>query len=150
MKNKLSYIALVGLHIAFGGLVFLNKNIGKVYFIVALFYFLHKITVAPKSKKTIYVLMACAYFVGAEVFFRMTKSSLSHEASKYLVILFCLIGIVYKGVSGKAYAYFIYLLCLIPAIFVASMMISYEANFRKNILFVLSGPISLGIAALFC
>ncbi|MGC1205679.1 MAG: O-antigen ligase family protein [Flavobacteriaceae bacterium] len=150
MKNKLSYIALVGLHIAFGGLVFLNRSLGKIYFVIALLYFLHKIIVAPKSKKTIIVLMACAYFVGAEVLFRMTKSSFFYESSKYLVILFCLMGIFYKNVSGKAYAYFIYLLLLVPAIFVASMMISYEANFRKNILFVLSGPISLGIAALFC
>lgn len=97
-----------------------------------------------------YVLKGCAYFVGAEVFFRMTKSALSYEACKYIVILFSLMGIFYKGASGRSYPYVIYLMCLVPAIFVASMTLSFEANFRKNILFVLSGPICLGIASIFC
>ncbi|WP_241974188.1 O-antigen ligase family protein [Winogradskyella wandonensis] len=99
---------------------------------------------------TMNVLLGCAYFCGAEILFRMTKGGLAYEASKYLVILFVLIGMFYRGVSGKGYAYFIYLILLVPSIIVASFTLSYGANFRTNILFVLSGPISLGLAALFC
>lgn len=150
MKNKLGYSALIVLHIIFGGLVYFNESLGKLYFITALIYFLQKIVRAPNSKKSLYVLMGCGYFVGAEILFRMTKSSISYEASKYIVILFSLMGMFYKDVSSRAYPYFIFLICLVPSIFVASMLISYEANFRKNVLFVLSGPICLGIAALFC
>ncbi len=150
MKNKLGYSALIGLHIIFGGLVYFNENLGKLYFIIALFYFLQKIIKASNSKKSLYVLIGCAYFVGAEILFRMTKSSLAYEASKYIVILFSLMGMFYKGISSRAYPYFIFLICLVPSIFVASMLISYEANFRKNVLFVLSGPICLGMASLFC
>jgi len=96
------------------------------------------------------VLLGCAYFAGIEILFRMTKGSLAYEASKYIVILFVLIGMFYKGVSGKGYPYFIYLLLLVPAIVVASATTSFNANFRSNITFVLSGPVCLGLAALFC
>ena len=99
---------------------------------------------------TMNVLLGCAYFCGIEILFRMTKGGLAYEASKYLVILFVLIGMFYRGVSGKGYAYFIYLVLLIPSIVVASTTLSFSANFRTNILFVLSGPVCLGLAALFC
>ena len=105
---------------------------------------------SPPSRVTMNVLLACAYFCGIEILLRMTKGGLAYEASKYLVIVFVLMGMFYKGVSNKAYAYFIYLLLLIPAIVVASSTLSLGANFRTSITFVLSGPVCLGLAALFC
>lgn len=113
-------------------------------------YFLYRIVMSPPSKLTINVLLGCAYFAGIEILFRMTKGGLAYEASKYLVILFMLIGMFYKGVSGKGYPYFIYLVLLVPSIVVASITITDVASFRTNITFVLSGPVCLGLAALFC
>lgn len=110
---------------------------------------MYRIVTAPDSLKSFEVLKACAYFVGAEVLLRMTKGSISYEGSKYLVILFMMIGMFYKGISGRAYPYFIYLLFLVPSIFVASTTLSFDANFRTNITFVLSGPVCLGMCALF-
>jgi hypothetical protein len=80
----------------------------------------------------------------------MTNGGLAYEASKYLVILFMLMGMFFRGLSGKGYPYFFYLIALVPAILVASTTLSFDANFRTNIAFVLSGPVCLGIAALFC
>jgi O-antigen ligase len=80
----------------------------------------------------------------------MTDGGLAYEASKYLVILFMLMGMFFRGLSGKGYPYFFYLIALVPAILVASTTLSFDANFRTNIAFVLSGPVCLGIAALFC
>ncbi len=149
--NKLNnYIGVIALHVFIGFLVYANESLAKVYFLTALFYFAYRVIVAPEQSKTFEVLKACAYFVGAEVLFRMTKGSFSYEAGKYLVILFVLVGMLYKGISGKGYPYFIYLMFLLPSIFVASTTLSFDANFRTNIAFVLSGPISLGLAALFC
>ena len=105
---------------------------------------------SPPSKVTMNVLLGCAYFAGIEILFRMTKGGLAYEASKYIVILFVLMGMFYRGISGKGYAYFIYLILLIPAIVVAASTLSFDANFRSNITFVLSGPVCLGLAALFC
>lgn len=130
--------------------VYFNESLAKIYFFAALIFFIYKIFYSPKDNKTIEVLYACAYFVGAEVFFRMTSGAISYEAVKYLVIFFTSIGMFYRGISGSAYPYFLYILLLIPSIFVASTTLSFDANFRTNIAFVLSGPVCLGWAALFC
>lgn len=131
-------------------LIYFNETLAKLYFFGALFYFVYKVVTVAENKRTYEVLKACAYFVGIEVFMRTTKGSISYEASKYLVILFMGMGMLYRGISGKAYPYFLYLMFLIPSIFVASTTLSFDANFRTNIAFVLSGPVCLGVAALFC
>ncbi len=130
-------------------LIYFNETLAKLYFALALLFFMYRIIMAPDNLKTIEVLKACAYFVGAEVLLRMTKGAIAYEASKYLVILFVVMGMFYRGVSGKAYPYFIYLMFLVPSIFVASTTLSFDANFRTNIAFVLSGPVCLGLAALY-
>ena len=96
-------------------------------------YFLYRIVMSTSKQLTMNVLLACAYFTGVEILFRMTKGGLAYEASKYLVIVFVLIGMFYKGVSGKGYAYFIYLVLLVPAIVVASVTLTLDAKFRSNI-----------------
>ncbi|WP_299399529.1 O-antigen ligase family protein [uncultured Gelidibacter sp.] len=150
MKTNITYISVVGFHVALGILIYLNESLAKLYFFAALFYFTYRIIVVSEKEKTFEVLKACAYFVGAEVFLRTTKGAVSYEAGKYMVILFLLMGMFYKGLSGKGYPYFIYLMFLIPSIFVASTTLSFDANFRTNIAFVLSGPVCLGLSALFC
>ena len=94
--------------------------------------------------------MAAAYIAGAEVFWRQTGALTFYETGKYGVILFLLIGIFFKGTSSKTVPYWIYLLILVPGIIVASMTLSYEAEFRKLIAFNLSGPVCLGVTALYC
>lgn len=150
MKTNITYITAIGLHVFIGILIYFNESIAKIYFGVALIFFVSRIILAPQNSKTFEVLKAAAYFVGAEVFLRLTKGSISYEAGKYLVIIFMLIGMLFKGVSGKAYPFLLYIMLLVPSIFVASTTLSFDANFRTNIAFVLSGPICLGIAALFC
>ncbi|OUS02014.1 hypothetical protein A9Q86_05015 [Flavobacteriales bacterium 33_180_T64] len=132
-----------------GMLIYFNESLSKVYFFVALIYFLYRIVFAANNQKTIEILTACAYFVGAEVLLRMTKGAIAYEAVKYLVILFVAMGMFYKGLSGRAYPYFLYLMLLVPSIFVASTTLSFDANFRTNIAFVLSGPVCLGFCALY-
>ncbi|WP_298236968.1 O-antigen ligase family protein [uncultured Algibacter sp.] len=150
MKLDVTYISAIVFHFALGMLIYFNESLAKIYFLIALAYFLYRTIIAPEHLKTVEILKACAYFVGAELILRITKGSFSYEASKYLVILFMMMGMIYKGISGKAYPYFFYLLFLVPSIFVASTTLRFDANFRTNITFVLSGPICLGIAALFC
>lgn len=150
LVSKDTYLLLVVLHVIIGYLLFIFRHYAEVYFLVLMMYFIVRIILAPSAKKSQEVLLGCAYFVGAEVLFRMTKGGLAYEASKYLVILFMLMGMFFKGISGKSYPYFLYLLLLFPAILVASVTLTFDANFRTNVAFVLSGPVCLGIAALFC
>jgi hypothetical protein len=150
MELDKKYISLILLHIGIGFLIFLFQPFATLYFIALLVFFFWRIIMAKPSSKFYEILLACAYFTGAEVLFRMTKGGLSYEASKYLVIVFMSMGMFYKGMSGKGYPYFIYLILLVPAIIVASVTLTFDAKFRTNIAFVLSGPVCLGIAALFC
>ncbi|MCB0434948.1 MAG: O-antigen ligase domain-containing protein, partial [Mangrovimonas sp.] len=103
-------------------------------------YFFIRIILAHPSHKTLEVLRACCYIVGAEVLFRMTNGGLFYEASKYLVILFVLFGTFYNGIKGGAYPYFIYLILLVPAVVLASINLDYDIRFRSSVAFVLSGP----------
>lgn len=144
------YVLLVVVHIVLG--VFINQIPGfsKLYFtIVCGFFILSLITALPKHK-TMWVLFGCAYIVAAESLFRMTGGGLFYEFSKYFVILLTLIGMFYKGISGGAYPYFMYLILLVPAVLMASINLGYDLNFRTSVAFVLSGPVCLGISALFC
>ncbi|MFH4964321.1 O-antigen ligase family protein [Gaetbulibacter sp. M235] len=149
MNYNITYIGAIILHVLIGILIYFNEALGKLYFGLALIFFIYRIVLSPNALKIFEILKACAYFVGAEVLLRMTKANISYEASKYLVILFMMMGMYYKGISGKAYPYFIYLMFLVPSIFVASTTLSFDAHFRTNIAFVLSGPVCLGIASLF-
>ncbi|MEO8774585.1 MAG: O-antigen ligase family protein [Gelidibacter sp.] len=148
--NQDNYLGLVLVHMAMGFVIYAFRPLGMIVFLGLVVYFTGRIILSTESQKTREVLLACAYFVGAEVLFRMTKSTVSYEATKYLVIIFMMMGIFYKGLSGNGYVYLIYLFLLLPAVVMSSITLSLDANFRTNVAFVLSGPICLGVAALFC
>lgn len=154
MKNKFlkandNYVSQVVLHILLGILLYLFDPFATVYFLIVVAYFLIKIFTSPDSKRVEEILFACAYISGGEVLFRMTKGAISYEACKYLVIVFVIIGLFFKGVNFRAYPYFFYLIALVPAIIVASKTLGYQSDFRRSIAFVLSGPVCLGLASLF-
>ncbi len=121
----------------------------KVYLAAIVPYFLWRIIKANPSNKVKEVLIASAYLAGAEVFFRMTKAYFLYETGKYFIIIFIVVGLYYDGFKRKAYPYAIFLLLLFPAIFVSYQNISYDANFRKAVLFNLSGPMALFFVAIY-
>ena len=144
------YLSKIILHIIIGVLLFYIDIFPRLFFFSVIIYFLIKLIFVPNNEKTTTVLKACAYLVGAEVIFRMTEAGLFYESSKYFVIFFILFGIYYNGISNRAYPYFIFLIFLIPSIIVASANISLDSNLRTNVAFVLSGPVCLGMSALYC
>ncbi|NNE15741.1 MAG: O-antigen ligase family protein, partial [Saprospiraceae bacterium] len=149
IKGFDNYYMLIIIHIIFGTALYFREALSTPIFLILMVYFIQRIIIVPDSEKTRAVLLGCAYFVGIEVLFRITRAGISYEASKYLVVLFMLMGMFFKGISGKGYPYFIYLIALVPAILVASVTLTFDARFRTNVTFVLSGPICLGISALF-
>ncbi len=145
-----NYLKIIGLHVLIGLLIFQFKILGELYFYGIISYFLFRIlTVSPKYK-SFEIVKACAYILGAEVILRMTGSGLFYEASKYLVITLSTFGLFYQGLNKKASIYLVYILLLIPSIYVSLYLIDVGNNIRKAIAFNLSGPVTLGIAALFC
>ncbi|MGB7841876.1 MAG: O-antigen ligase domain-containing protein, partial [Salinimicrobium sp.] len=128
--------------------IYIQESLSALYFLGVFGYFLF--TTIQNENRNNEALMAAAYIAGAEVFWRQTGALVFYETGKYGVILFLLIGIFFKGTSSKTVPYWIYLLILVPGVIVASVNLSYEAEFRKLIAFNLSGPVCLGISALYC
>ncbi len=147
---KINYTSLVILHVFIGFAIFTFEPLSKFYFAAILAWFFIRILQANKKNRPTEVLIACSYIVGSEVFLRMTGGNFLYEASKYSVIFFLALGIFFDSISRKSYPYLIYILLLVPGIFMASVTLDYGTEFRKVVAFNLSGPVCLGIAALYC
>ena len=149
MKLTLFFKLLI-FHVALAIGVFVFKPLALAYFLFIIVFFSYKILMASKKYKTFYVLFACAYIVGIEVFLRMNNGTVFYEASKYLVIVFIIMGLISNSFSNKSLIYILYILLLIPGIFVAVSEMGFETDIRRAIAFNLSGPICLGMTAVFC
>ncbi|WP_417887321.1 O-antigen ligase family protein [Zunongwangia sp.] len=108
------------------------------------------IYILQKKNKNNEALMAAAYLAGAEVYFRMTNGLVFYETGKYMIIVYLLVGMFFKGTSSRTIPYWLYLLLLFPGILIASFNLGYQAEFRKLIAFNLSGPVCLGVVSLYC
>ena len=142
------YVRLLGLHAVIGFLIYLYEPLGTLYFFSALGYFLY--SVLKSGNRQNQALIAAAYMTTGEVIFRMTASNIPYETGKYCVICFLVIGLFYTGTSRKSIAYWIYILLLVPGIIYAAITLDFATNIYKAIVFNISGPMCLGIAALYC
>lgn len=147
-KYKFNYLELLLLHLGMAILIYVYRPVAPLLLFGILIYFIFLIL--TKKNRNNEALMAAAYIAGAEVFFRQTDGMVFYETGKYMVIVFLVIGLFFKGTSSRTVPYWIYLLILVPGIVVASITMSYEAEVRKLIAFNLSGPVTLGVAALYC
>ncbi len=143
-----NYIILVLLHIGLGILVYTFGGLSKFLFLSIFLYFLFRVFISGNRKDE--VLLAAGYIMGYEVFSRMTGGALTYEFAKYAVILFLGIGMFFKGFNRKSWAYVFYILCLVPGILFSAMNLDYSTNVANAIGFNLSGPVCLGISALYC
>ena len=138
------------MHVLIGLLIYLFPILSKIYLILICIYFTYKIFKAKSSEKTIQVLIACSYVVGSEVFLRMTGGNFLYETSKYLVILFSLMGVFTIRKKNQPIAYIFYVFLLIPGVLVAGFNATEQTTLRTDIAFNLSGPICLGMVSIFC
>lgn len=147
--TKITYIQLVVAHILLAILVYFIESAARLYFYVAMAYFLQRII--ANANRNDEVLLAAAYVTGFEVFSRMTDGiGISYEFAKFTVIGLMFIGIFYKGFKRKAWPYAIFVFLLIPGILFSAINLNYEANFANAISFNLSGPICLAATAIYC
>ena len=146
-SNIRNYLGIILFHAFLGLLFFLLPIFSKVYcaaILVVGAYFI--IRNKNRNEEALY---AAAYIVGAEVLLRMTGGNLLYEIGKYGVIIFLILGMFFKGFSRNAVAYWFYLVLLIPGVVIAITDLDYDENLRKSITFNISGPLTLGIAALY-
>ncbi|WP_255584693.1 O-antigen ligase family protein [Zunongwangia sp. SCSIO 43204] len=147
-QNRKQYFQLLLLHIGMAFTIYLFRPVSLLLCHGMLLFWL--IYILQKKNKNNEALMAAAYMAGSEVYFRMTDGMIFYETGKYSVILFLLIGMFFKGTSSKTVPYWLFILMMVPSILVSAINISYTANFRKLVAFNLSGPVCLGIVAVYC
>lgn len=138
-------LLLIGIHILIGFLAtfsFFPKIFGFICIIVPFLYLISKKNFNEEA------LIFSAYIVGAEVFLRMTDSFVFYESGKYAVILFLIVGFFLGRFNQKFGVQFLfYLFLLYIGIFFTRVP---EGESIKNaIVFNLSGPLVLGISAIY-
>lgn len=142
LQNKLLFI---GIHIVIGflsTLSFFPKLYGIIIVAASLW-----IIIISKNKNEEALIMS-SYIVGAEVFIRMVNGFILYETGKYAVLLFLTVGFFvgeFKQQFSIQYVFYV-LLLLLGIVFTH---IPEGESIRKAIVFNLSGPIVLGISALY-
>jgi len=136
------------LHIAIGYTIYMFEFTSKFILLGAICFFLYQII--RKGNKNDEVLIAAAYITGFEVFSRMTGGAFTYEFAKYAVIGFLVMGMFYRGFTRTSWPYVIYLFLLVPGILFSAINLNYSTDVGNTIGFNLSGPVCLGISALYC
>ncbi len=89
-----------------------------------------------------------AYYMGMEVFLRMTNGMLFYEFGKYGVVLLLSLGIFFEPIKKEWPRSFVfYFVLLLPSILVTAYPDAEEG--RQEISFNLSGPLSLAVAVIY-
>ncbi len=124
----------------------INTKLSYAYAIVIILYGLIRIIRKKNSDGSAHIM--AAYVVGIEVLFRMNAGGFGYEFGKYAVCLFLIFGIL-VGVKKKkiSYIFVVFILLMLPSIFFVEYS-SFEYE-RQMISFNLSGPICLGISAIY-
>ncbi len=146
-KEEVLYLYLIAFHAGIGMIVFIAPFLAKLYgYSIVIF---GALIIIKRQNKNNEALLAAAYVVGSEVFLRMTGGNPLYEISKYCVIIFLFIGMIYTGFSKNATPYWIFLLLLIPSVLLSTFVLNYGTDMRKTIAFNISGPVCLGIASIY-
>ncbi|MEO6694250.1 MAG: O-antigen ligase family protein [Ignavibacteria bacterium] len=147
MKNS-PYKAEIylGINVLLSLTMLFNPKLSTIYSLVIVAYGLFRIF-AKKNTDGAAHLMA-GYVIGIEVLFRMNSGGFGYEYGKYAAILFLVMGFLVGRTKKKTPGiYVIFLLILIPSI----MYVDYPTFdlTRQMVSFNLSGPIMLGISAIY-
>ena len=128
--------------------IFIVPVISKLILPLAILFFLY--LVLSNNNKHDEALMGAAYIMGYEVLSRMTGAAFSYEFAKYMVIVFLVVGMFYRGFHRKSWPYIVFVFLLIPGIIFSAINLDYGSNVANAIGFNLSGPVCLAFSALYC
>jgi O-antigen ligase len=149
MKNKkITYLLLVAFHILLGVVIFMVPKMGMPYGLLMLFFSFLLIFNTQNNKNQ--VLYVAAYAVGSEAILRITGGFILYEIGKYSVVVYMIMGMYFSGFSKNSFPYWIFLMLLIPGILISSETLNLETSIRKAMAFNISGPICLGVSAIYC
>ena len=144
-KNTNIQLVLALFHLGLG-ILLLSGFISKVYSLIIVAIAIRNIVKSENSENQ--AILWSAYMVGAEVLFRMSEGMLFYELPKYSILLFLAIGLyIERKRHHVSVSYLVYILLLLIGI--AFVDIPYYESIRKAVAFNLSGPILLGLCAIY-
>lgn len=147
-KSEINYINLLLIHVGIAFAIFYIPFLSKIYALaIAVLGAYYIISNNNRNNEVLYV---SAYLIGVEVFLRMTGGNLNNEYVKTVVSLLMLLGFVLSGFSKNSIVYWFYFLLLIPGMLVTMSTQDIDIEIRKAITFNISGPVCLGLSALYC
>lgn len=147
-SKRFSYVTLLLIHAAIGFFVFLVPSLTKIY-TISIFGFGIYYIVKTRNRNN-EALILSAYVVGVEVLLRMTDGMFFNDFAKYTIMIFLFTGMIFTGLSKNSYMYWLFLVLLVPGIVVSTVTLNFETNIRKAIAFNITGPVCLGISAIYC
>lgn len=143
---RIRNLIFFGLHLLLGVVVSGNKEI-TYYFGIACIG-AGVVDILVNSNRGNRAALWAGYFMGMEVFLRMTSTSFFWEIGKYGVITLLLTGLISDRVRReKPLPYVWYFLMLVPSILIVDFP-DFEIG-RQQISFNLSGPLSLAVASFY-
>ncbi len=147
LKSDKNYFYLILLHVFIGVLLYNNVYTPKIYgYLIILGGIFYIINSKNQNNEVLY---ATAYMIGSEIILRMTNGNPVYEFSKFGVMIFILVGIYFQGISKNAIPYWLFLILLIPSVILTSSELNYAISLRKEISFNITGPVCLGVCALY-
>ncbi len=141
------YAALLFAHLLLGCLLFYYPELGSFYGILIAVLGLAYVT--WNKNKNHEVLQVAGYCIGSEVLLRMTYGFLNYEYIKCCIVILACLGIFFDGFSKRTLPYWIYLLALTPSVFFENDLQNLSKDMLNGIVFDLSGPICLGVIAIY-
>ncbi|MBI9042228.1 O-antigen ligase [Lutibacter sp.] len=143
--SKYTRLLFTLLHLGLGVLLLIG-SFSKIYSTLLLFIGL--IVIYKTKNKHDEAMFWSAYLVGGEVLFRMSGGMIFHELPKYTVLLFLFVGLLVEDKRHHvSVSYLIYILLLLIGI--AFVDIPFTESIRKAVAFNLSGPVLLGVSAIY-
>ena len=144
--NNHSKLFFILIHIAIGFIATV-PIVSKLLFLCILVYAFFD--VFNKNNANNEALFWSAYFVGAEVFIRMTGALVFYETGKIYISLLLILGYVIERVKNPFNFTFVFYIMLLILGIIFTQVPAGE-SLSRAISFNLSGPICLGIVAIYC
>lgn len=144
-KLGLKAVAFFTLHVPLGFLMYEWPNVGLLHAAVVMVGGLAWVAKERKPERAAYV---CAYIVGAEVLWRMTKTPVFWEFGKYAAIFVFLFALLRYSLLKIPILPMLYFALLLPSLLLAVGALGFTES-RMLVSFNLSGPLAIMISAIY-
>lgn len=141
----LKAVAFFAAHVPLAIVMYRVPSLGALHALVVVLGGVLWIGVGLKPERAAYL---CAYIVGSEVLWRMTKTPVFWEFGKYAAIFVCLFALLRHSLLKIPILPVAYFALLLPSLMLAVASLGFTES-RMLVSFNLSGPLAISISAVY-